>query len=59
LGVFTGDFGNIYMGVKKGKPFKEYLQIHVKRHPEAEKKLEPLLGKLLKIMTEICFLLMV
>lgn len=43
-GIFAGDAGNAYMGVKKGKPFTEYLS-HVKSFPEAEKKIEPLLGK--------------
>jgi len=46
-GIYTYDLGNNYMGVKKGKPFIEYLK-HVERYPEAEKKLKPLLGKILK-----------
>ncbi|KKL69860.1 hypothetical protein LCGC14_2110710 [marine sediment metagenome] len=43
-GVFNRDIGNSYMGVKRGEPFNELMQ-DFKRDPEAEKELEPLLGK--------------
>lgn len=47
-GVFLGDPGYIYMGVKRGEPFKTRLMGHFKydqNNLEAEKVLEPLLGR--------------
>jgi len=46
-GIFRRDIGNHYVGVKKSKPFQRPLR-HFKRDPgdsEAEKELEPLLGR--------------
>ena len=47
-GIYIGDW-NAYMGVKRGTPFIEYLELkYVEGDLEAEKKLEPLLGKTFK-----------
>ncbi len=46
-GVYRGDFGYVYMGVKKGKPFSKRLADKKLYEIDSEiaKKLEPLLGK--------------
>ena len=43
-GLFTYDLGNLYIGVKRGKPFIDHMR-HFERDIEAEERLEVLLDK--------------
>ncbi len=53
-GVFNRDIGNSYMGLKRGRPFTRLMR-HFERKPEAEKALEPLLGKKFKVGDGLSF----
>ncbi len=43
-GLFNRDIGNSFMGIRKGEPFNK-LMPHSEYDPEAEKEIEPLIGK--------------
>lgn len=55
-GVFNREYGNSYMGMRRGRPFNRLME-DFESNPEAEKALEPLLGKKFKDRDGISFII--